>query len=84
MYSLSSNGTLSFRMRSASGWKLTVPSPGVRGSPGPPQRAMSSVGFGGFEASIATQPRLQVKPPFVDRLTQMPFESSVRLKSMLA
>src|SRR5918992_2909896 len=69
MNSLSWNVVLKFAelagngpFASFSGWKTTVPSPGWRGSPGPPQRATSSFGFAGLEASIATHPRLQVKP----------------------
>ena len=83
MYSLSLPGTLPFSDESLSWMKLTVPSPGCRGSPAPPQTAASSVVLVGV-TSIATHGRLHVKPPFVERLTQTPLVSSVRLKLMSA
>ena len=82
MYSLSLNVTLKFAelpnggVVSFSGVNATVPSPGWRGSPGPPH--------GRRVGSSTTHGRLQVKPPFVERLTQTPFVSSVRLKLMSA
>ena len=81
MYSLSFAGTLPFKTASLSWMKSTVPSPGWRGSPAPPQREDSVAGGLGW---IPTHGRVQVKPPFVDRLTQTPLVSSVRLKLMSA
>ena len=81
IHSLSYAGTLPFRAASLSCWKATVPSPGWRGSPGPPQRDCSS---GGAVTWIATHGRVHVKPPFVERLTQTPLVSSVRLKLICA
>ncbi len=78
MYSLSLNVTLKSGAGGVmmfSGVNVTVPSPGWRGSPGPPQGAVSV---------RTTHGRLQVNPPFVERETQMPFVSSVRLKLMSA
>ncbi len=81
MYSLSLKVTLKFAELPNggvvwfSGVKATVPSPGWRGSPGPPHAAVSV---------STTQGRLHVKPPFVERLTNTPLVSSVRLKLMSA
>jgi hypothetical protein len=83
--SLSLNVTLKFAelpfggVGSFSGWKMTTPSPGRRGSPAPPQRAWSSVAV---PTLIGTHGRLHVKPPLVDLETKTPFTSSVRLKLM--
>src|SRR4051812_13746114 len=77
-HSLSLKGTLAFAAVSLSWTKLTVPSPGYRGSPVPPHRACSSSWPVG--PAMATHGRLQVKPPFVERLTHTPLVSSVRLK----
>jgi hypothetical protein len=44
---------------------MIVPSPGWRGSPLPPHRAVASVAVSG----IGVHGRLQVKPPFVERAT---------------
>ena len=74
MYSLSLLGTLPFRTVSLSRKYATVPSPGCRGSPLPPQTAVASVDPSG------TQGRDQVKPPFVERLTKMPLVSFRRSK----
>ena len=66
MYSLSLNGDAEVGefpfggVASFSGVKATVPSPGWRGSPGPPQAVGRSLEDG-------THARLQVKPPFVER-----------------
>src|SRR5262249_61967215 len=81
IHSLSLPGTLPSRTELLSWMKLTVPSPGWRGSPGPPQTARS---LGGGAVRMATHGRDQVKPPLVDRLTHTPLVSSVRLKLMSA
>src|SRR4051812_2227627 len=78
-HSLSLNGTLAFACWSLSWTKLTVPSPGYRGSPLPPQTAPWS-GVCELGPAIATHGRDHVNPPFVDRFTQTPLVSSVRLK----
>src|SRR4051794_11944573 len=80
-HSLSDDRPLPSSTLSSSWMKPTVPSPGCRGSPGPPQRDCSS---GGADTWIGTHGRVQVKPPFVDRLTQTPLVSSVRLKLIWA
>src|SRR3954469_547854 len=74
MYSLALLGTLPFKTVSLSRKYATVPSPGCRGSPLPPQTAVASVDPSG------TQGRDQVKPPFVERLTKMPLVSFRRSK----
>jgi hypothetical protein len=83
MYSLSSNGTLPFSMRSGSSLNVTIPSPGVRGSCGETQNDAWSVG-GVPGALSGAHGRLHVKPPFVDRLTKMPFRSVSRSKRICA
>jgi len=50
-------------------------------TPAPPQREDSVAGGLGW---IPTHGRVHVKPPFVDRLTQTPLVSSVRLKTRIA
>src|SRR5205814_1022850 len=74
MYSLSWLGTLPLRVLSGSLVKTTVPSPGWRGSPFPPQTAVASV------VPKEMQGRVQVKPPLVERATKMPLVSLVRSK----
>src|SRR4051812_41064563 len=80
-HSLSNDGTLPFRKGSLSWMNPTVPSPGWRGSPAPAQRDCSS---GGGATWFGTHGRVHVKPPFVERLTQTPLVSSVRLKLIWA
>src|SRR6266446_2131560 len=77
MNSLSFAGTLPLSEVSLSWMKSTVPSPGWRGSPAPPQRDDSVAGPVG---GSPTHGRVHVKPPLVERLTQTPLVSSVRLK----
>src|SRR5712691_10174701 len=74
MYSLWWIGTLPFEMLSLSWLKATTPSPGVRGSPVPPQRVALSVEPNGMHGL------LHVKPPFDVRLTKTPFVSFRRSK----
>src|SRR5438552_16872337 len=74
MYSLSFLGTLPLSVLSGSDWFVTPPSPGMRGSPLPPQTAVASVLPNGMQG------RDQVNPPFVDRETKTPLASFVRSK----
>src|SRR5436305_365213 len=80
-HSLSKLGTLPLSTLSLSWMKPTVPSPGWRESPAPPQADCS---FGGGAIWIGTHGRVHVKPPFVERFTQTPLVSSVRLKLICA
>jgi hypothetical protein len=61
---------LPLRIPSSSGLNVTTPSPGWRGSPLPPQTP----------AVLGMHGRLQVKPPFVERLTKTPPVSFSRSK----
>ncbi len=74
MYSLSWIGTLPFALLSLSWLNATTPSPGVRGSPVPPQRAVASLEPNEMHG------RLHVKPPLDERLTKTPFVSFRRSK----
>src|SRR3954447_677800 len=78
IHSLSYDGTLPFSLLSLSCWKATVPSPGWRTSPVPPQANPPPL------RAIAVQGRVHVKPPFVERFTHTPLVSSVRLKLIWA
>jgi len=80
IHSLSLPGWLPLRTPSVSWKKDTVPSPGCRTSPGPPHAPASP----GPSGPIATHGRVHVKPPFVERFTQTPLVSSVRLKLICA
>jgi hypothetical protein len=80
MYSLSSKGWLPFSVWSGSEKNDTMPSPGCRGSSGETQNDAWSLG--GLPSG--THGRLHVKPPFVERLTKMPFRSVSRSKRIWA
>src|SRR3954465_9068998 len=78
IHSLSYDGTLPFSLLSLSCWNATVPSPGWRTSPVPPQAHPPPL------RAIAVQGRGDVEAPLVERFTHTPLVSSVRLKLIWA